>query len=322
MTMKLHPKLLNRKCETMAHVIEGKKLEGENVSSIRNGLETSPFLQALMRKSNDLSTDTTAALNEASGIVLEASSGDAIGRQCVRIIETLRESVKVRKTRIGLGVSTSRGKKGPSKGLRNEYIVLNPNEEMEASDRWDQNYLEDSDYDVAAGEARSLGIAHDIKETVFILNFLRSIPAANLAGGAQVPPVTAGTFSYSDIVNLWNAVKKGNYQPNILVMHPDEFADLLKDADFKNQLILGDFVDIATGQFGRLILGLNVVVSSLMTAGDIFCLDSESAIMYAIRRDQVLQTFQPSINEFEMQVSSRVDIKAGRTETFARMTVG
>lgn len=320
--MELHNKLKNRKCETMAHVIEGKKLDGDDVSTIRQGLESSLFLKALSRKQHDLSTDTTAALNEASGLVLEASSGDAIGRQCVQIFETTREAIKVRKTRVGLGVQTARGKKGPSKGLRNEYITLNPNKEIEASDRWDNNYLEDADYDVAASEARSLGIAHDIIETSAILKFLKDIPAAELAGGALVAPVTAGTFTYSDIVNLWNAVKRGNYQPDILVMHPDEFADLMKDSDFKDQTILGQFADISQGLFGRLILGLNIVVSSLMIPGDVFCLDSKSAVLYALRRDQILKTFQPTINEFEMMVSSRYDIEKGRTETFARMAVG
>jgi len=78
-------------------------------------------------------------------------------------------------------------------------------------------------------------------------------------------------------------------------------------------------MNIEQGIFGKLVLGLTVVVSNLMTAGTVFCLSQPNAALFALRRDKIFTSFQPSANEFEMQVTSRYDLQEGQSLSFSRM---
>jgi len=315
--MILPKSLQNRHCYTMANVLKGEK-SGDDSQQSMHDLSKNPLMKALM-KQHALTTDTTSALTEATSIVLDASSPLAIGRNLVRIIETTKESVQVRKPRFLRAVKTSRKQKGASGGSRSDYLTINVTEETEASELWDMNFLEDADYDVAAEEAASLGRNHDVLETQRIIDFLNNISSADIAGSANVSAITPGTFTFDDIVNLWNQVTRTDFLPDTLVLHPDQLADLMKEDDFKDSTLLGQFFDPAQGKFGQLIMGLKILSSSLMTSGTTFVLDTNSVVMYPLRRDKMLQSFQPTIKEFEMQVSSRFGIAEGRPETLSRM---
>ena len=130
---------------------------------------------------------------------------------------------------------------------------------------------------------------------------------------------TVGTLAYDDIVNLWSAVASTDYVPDTVVMHPEQYADLLKDDDFKDTQIFGDYLDIKQGKYGGLILGLQILVTSLQKKQHVYVLDSKRAAFLCFRRDKILKTFQPAMDTFEARVSSRYDIGEGRPETFARM---
>lgn len=310
--------LQNRRCYTMADVLAGRD-SGDESQTSKHELLKNPLFKSLMKKANALSTDTTSNLTEATGIVLDASSPLAIGRSLVRVIETTKQSVQVRKPRFVRAVKTKRSQKGASGGQRNDYITINVNQEIEASDLWDKQYLEDADYDVASAEATALGRNHDVTETETIIKFLNDISAANIAGGANLSAITPGTFTFNDIVNLWNSVTRTDFTPNVLALHPDQLSDLMKEDEFKDQQILGEFFDPAQGRFGRLIMGLEILSSSLMTPGTAFVLNTEDVALYPVRRDKMLDSFQPTIKEFEMQVTTRFGIDEGRPEELARM---
>lgn len=301
----------------MADVLAGRD-SGDESQTSKQDLMKNPLIKSLM-KSNALSTDATSGLTEATNIVLEASSPLAIGRSLVRVIETTKQSVQIRKPSFVRAIKSKRSQKGASGGSRNEYVTINVNEEIEASELWDKQYLEDADHDVASEEAAALGRNHDVNETQTIIAFLNAITASDLAGGGNVSAITAQSFTFNDIVNLWNTVTRTDFTPNVLAVHPDQLADLMKEDEFKDQQQLGQFFDPAQGRFGRLIMGLEVLSSSLMTSGTAFVLNTNDVVMYPIRRDKMLDSFQPTIKEFEMQVTTRYGIDEGRPEEFARM---
>ena len=311
--------LEGRHCYTMADVVKGTTIDGESGSKAQNSLMDSSFMKALIRNDNSLSTDTTAAITALTGIVLEEASPNTLGRQIVNVIDTVEHSIKIRKPRMGLAVKSAPTEKGASKGARNDYFDLTPNKEIEASDEWDSNFIEDAEYDVARQEAASLGLAYDIKETKTILDFFKNITASKIAGGANVAPKTVGTLTYDDLVNLWDAVSSTDYTPDTVVMHPNQYADLLKDSDFKDSQIFGDYLDIKNGKYGGLIMGLQILVTSLQEKKHVYVMDSTRAAFMCFRRDKILKTFQPTMETFEAKVSSRYDLGEGRPETFARM---
>ena len=316
----LHKKLLNRRCYSMADVIKGGMDTGDNKKSSQQILaefQKSPFYRQAAKHAK--SQDATAAINELSGIVLDAAAPDAIGRNFVRVIETVRESIKVRLPSRGKAKKTGRKTITTSRGQRETFVTLTPDKEFEASDVWDTNYLEDADWDVASEEAAETARALKELESLEIITHIQAIAAASLATGALVGATTAGTLAYADLVNLWSAVRGENFAPDKIYMHTDQAGDLFKDTDFKDSTLLGEFIDIALGHFGRTILGVDIFVSTQVPATEVTMVDSKIGVLYCLRRDSMVTTFELPPNESGIQISTRYDLKDGRTKAIARM---
>lgn len=316
----LHKKLLNRKCYTMADVIKGGMDTGDNKissSQILESLTKSPFYGIILKHTK--AQDATAAINELTGIVMDAAAPDAIGREFVRIIETVKESIKVRLPSRGKAKKTGRKTSTTSRGQRETFVTLTPDKEFEARDVWDTNYLEDADWDVASEEAAETARALAELESQVLIDHIQAIATASLATDALVSAATAGTLAYTDLVNLWSAIRGEDFHPDKVYMHTDQAGDLFKDPDFKDSTILGEFVDIAAGRFGRTILGVDIFVSTQVPKTEVTMVDSKLGVMYALRRDKMVTTFELPPNETGIQISTRYDIENGRTKAISRI---
>jgi len=165
----------------------------------------------------------------------------------------------------------------------------------------------------------ALGIGHDIKETTKILDFYNTLPDAKLATGAVLTPTTQNSFGWSDMVNMWVAL--GDFTGNAMMMSKKTYGLIIKDPDFKDQQILGSVVDPRTGQMGAVLLGFTIFVSTIQDDKFVLAIDTASAGQYLIRRNKVLKSGSFSLNSFEAQVSSRVDLKLGRDFSVAKMDI-
>ena len=328
----LSTKLHNRRCYTNADALMGKQdaKTGENLGKGLKALYGSDFVRLIKADPNfsnimktkgyDVGQEDTAAINELVTQIIEAPTPDAIGRDLVRIIETTKETIKVRKPSLGKARKTSRGKKTTSKGMRNAFVSITVDDEYEASDDWDMNYLEDSEWNVAAEETEEVDRAVMQLETEDIEADLQAIADADLATGAEIGAASAGTFAWADFCNLWGAVASENFSPDKTAMNPLQMADAFKVDQFVNSLMLGDFVDLSVGRFGRTVLGTDVLSSSLITATDVFMLDANAAVILALRRDQLVTTYQDDKeHEFGVQVSTRYGRAYGHKNAVARM---
>lgn len=324
-------KLQNRRCYTNADALMGRKDNtgedlGKNLQALPGSLMLKlilkdPVFQAKYKAAGHaIGQEATAAINELVTQIVEAPVPLAIGRDLVRIIETTKETIKVRKPSTGKARRTSRGKITTSKGTRNTYIPITVDDEYEASDQWDLNYLEDSEWNVVQEETTEVKRANDQLETEDIIADLVAIADADLATGAEVSAGTSNLFVWADFCNLWGAVASEDVIPNKTAMNPLQMADIFKTDQFVNSLMLGDFVDLSVGRFGRTILGTDVLASSLVTSSDVFMLDANSAIMLALRRDSLINTWEDAKEkEFGVQCSTRYGRAYGRKETVARM---
>jgi len=316
----LHKELLNRQCHTMADVIKGGMDTGDNkVSSdqVKESLLKSPFYAQILKHTK--AQDATAAINELTNIVLDASAPDAIGRNFVRIIETTRESIKVRLPSRGKARKTGRKTSTTSRGGRETFVTLTPDKEFESRDVWDTNYLEDADWNVASEEAAETSRALKELESQTIIDHIQAIATASLSGGALLSAAAAGTLAYADLVNMWSRIGGENFHPDVVYMHTDQAGDLFKDSDFKDSTILGEFLDISRGMFGKTILGVQIMVSTQVPATEVTMLDSNIAVMYALRRDGMVTTFDLPPNETGIQISTRYDLQNGRTKSICRI---
>ena len=310
---------MHRNCNTMANVIQGKPGESkaEFGSSIVKKFNDSVWGEKF-RSANTTVTDETAGITDLLATVLEAPYRNAIGRMIVHTHDTMRESVKIRLTKKAKAVHTTRTKMSVSVGERNDFIEIVPNLEIEASDEWDRNQIEDADWDLVAQQSQGVAKGLAELETEVILAKLKDLAAGDLAGNGDVA-ASGADFNWADMVNLWTALQKEEYNGDVMVLHPDQYGDLLKDSDFKDQTILGQYMNPANGMFGSTILGCQILVTNLQTAGHVYMLDSMECLQYVLRRDSLLVPYERPPNDAGLQMSTRYGLEFGRKNAFARM---
>lgn len=328
----LSEKLLNRRAYTMGHVIAGQEDKNDkdfNMQAEYKKLADSPLVNVIKKdptfeshivKKYAVGQESTAAVNELINQIIEAPAPLAIGRELVHFIETMKKTISIRKPALGTAVNTSRGKPSTSKGQRHSYVEITPNLEIESSDEWDLNYLEDAEWNVLAEETQEVSRAVSEEETVIIEAMLQAIADASLATGAEIGATSAGLFQWPDFCNLWGAVASEDFVPDKTAMNPLQTADVFKEEEFTNSLMLGDYVDLSVGKIGRTVLGTDVLSSSLITATDVFMLNSRAAIQWVVRRDKLISSWSDDKEKkYGVQCSMRYGKDYGHKTAVARM---
>lgn len=286
---------------------------GEKGDLTIENFSESGIMKSWLKSRNTATSDLATGAKVLTQTVIEAPAQAAIGRSLVNITETVEQSLILRLPKLGLASFTARKAKGKSTGERNVFLTMTPKTEIEASDEYDDNYLEDSPWNVTQREIAAISAAHDIKETLHILDFYDT-QLNNSASGALATPITQNALTYDDLVNIWESL--GDFNGNIIAVSKKGMGQLLKDKDFKDQTFFGDGDASKTGLMGRNILGFDIMMSTLVSSTKVLAIDTSSAGQYVIRRNKVLKTFRPDINAEMVQVSSRVDLQLGRNKSF------
>lgn len=289
----------HKECHTMADVIDG----GLKVGSLEDW-NNNPFLN-LFRKKYTAISDPNAGLIDLASRVLEAKRPDAIGRMTCNIHETTQDSVKIRVRSKGKAVKTERGTMSiHSYQGRNTYVHITPDDEIEASDEWDRKDLEDSEWNIESEAIESLAMDLKELETEIILQKFGGTDEDNGSAG-NITKADNAALTSDLLIGAWNLVKTKNMNPDICFMHPSKLADLLKDDDFKDTTLLGEFADYRQGMIGNF-LGMQIYVSSLASSsGDVFVADSARAIQYVVRRDSLIVPYEMPPHRFGVSISTR-----------------
>ncbi len=88
---------------------------------------------------------------------------------------------------------------------------------------------------------------------------------------------------YGAVVAARTAVITDHFNPNVLVIHPDQEGTLLKDNRFIDASRYGDRDPILNGEIGRL-AGLNVLVTAELDSGEALVVDTERAGYLPLKR--------------------------------------
>lgn len=304
---------------TIEGFIGGKNHEQNDMSL--DALEKSGFMKSYNKSHHTVGSDNLAGVVELLNDTINTPTPATVGRSLVNIIHSTTETVKIRLPKLAIASNTDGNStgKGNSVGERNDFLTLHADKAIEDSEQYNDNDIEDMPWNLAQSQVKAIAIGHDIKETQKILDFYNTLTLPELATGAVLTPVTQNSISWSDIVNLWVAL--GNFTGTALMMSKTDYGKLIKDDDFKDQTILGEFVDPTTGAFGMTILGLTIWVSTLQANNKILAIDTASAGQYLLKRDKVLKSHQSDIDEFKLQVSSRFDLKLGRAGSVALLDI-
>jgi len=304
---------------TIEGFIGGKNHESNDMSL--EALKNSGFMKSYNKSKHTVSSDSLAGVVELLNDAINAPTPATVGRSLVNIIRSTTETIKIRLPRLAIASNTDGNStgKGNSVGERNDFLELHADKTIEDSEQYNDNDLENMPWNVAQSQVKAIAIGHDIKETTKILDFYNSLAPSKLATSSVLAPITTQALGWSDIVNLWAAL--GNFTGTALMMSKNTYGKLIKDPDFKDQTILGEFVDPTTGSFGMTILGLTIFVSTLQLDKDVLAIDTLSAGQYLLKRDKVLKSHQSDIDELKIQISSRYDLKLGRNGSVAKLDI-
>ncbi len=240
----------------------------------------------------DLSQQETAGLIELAGMVYEEPGPMIIGRDLCRI-EMMSSTIKrVRiRARAKAGKVARGGKAKGDKSVVSRFELIQAEDVISSSTEWDQKTLEDLEWDGVSDDTRGAVESVMEDESQLIIDELISIPAGETAGGVVLKPKTQNEFKYEDMVNIWKTLQVDKYAADTMAINPNEMASLLTDSKFIDSTMLGEFMNPATGKFGKALLGMQVLCSTQIPMGKIIAMEKKFPLIYAIRRDRMLEPY-------------------------------
>ena len=303
-------RMLGDKCVTMAHVLTNTGLGGENFADILLKYGMNPVFHAILK--NDTSQDPTADLVELSELVYSTPGPIAIGRELVNIVMMGKPTKRVRiKDRAKTGLTSRMAKSRSSKRVVHRFIDLLPKREFEAHATWDEQSLEDLEYDAVGDDVQGISEAMQEDESQHILTKIFSTEVGKISGGAAINAETAGEMQFNDIINMFTRLQEHNYVGDKLAIHPLQFADLMKQQVFQDSLMLGEYVNYNRGSFGKTLLGFQIYVSPQVPATKAVGMQTKYPYIYAIRRNKLMESYQEVTNgsiEYGIKVSTRAEM--------------
>ena len=306
---RLKPGLLQRKCHTMASLLDENPMEnGQSGSRVGMELMDSPFFKSARMHSK--SQDVTADLIQLANIVHDAPAPMVVGEMLVRKYDMMAPSRRIRIRDRGKAVKTARGNFSRGRGSQTSFVTLQPELEIEDHESWDRNYLEDADWDVAMEESMAIATGHKELCSKVILDKLDTIPYANTAGGSLF--THSGTeLTLDHIIDMHATMNAINVNPNALVLHTTQGHELLKDDDFKDVRLYGEFTDKSRGFIGK-IFEMDIYQTTQLEAGHGFMLNTNEVLAMGVRRDGLMESYQETQDgktEYGIKISTRYDLK-------------
>jgi HK97 family phage major capsid protein len=245
-----------------------------------------------------LLSDQSQATAKVLDIVWEAAKPRLIGRELCAVFVKEDPSLKVprHKTLVSARYPVAEGADIPVNVGAFDSVTLTP-EKSGVAVPISREMIEDAAWDVVEFQLREAGRAMAEVETERIIAQMIA-DAGNSAAAA-----TAGTLAYDDIVGMINLIQADNFLQDYiqtgrgyLVVHPDQYADLLKDSSVKQAHSWGGIAVAPTGRL-ETILGLNLRVTTKITSGTALVVDAEHAGALFIRRDITVENYEDPIKD-------------------------
>ncbi len=281
--------------------------------AMRNALYRRVMKEALL-------SDVAGALGRVHDTVWEAAKPATIGREIITVVPTKEPLVRFPKARLGKAYIV--GETAPPEGPeRYETTDVRADLEIAAKAEFSQRFIEDASWNVMEHQIAELGRSIAELETEKVYELYNSIADSDLAGGSPLSPETANTLSWNDVVALWSAVKGEDFNPDVLVLHPDQYADLWKDDKFIHSFYWGEQADVSRGILGGLYLGMRIVVSTKCASGTAFAIDSKAAAAMIVQRELITEPYQrPDELLHGCIASERIGLGVLRSRAVAKMT--
>ncbi len=241
-------------------------------------------------------SDVSQALGKIYDIAVEASEKMAVGRDLIWVIPATSSKIRFYLSKRGAVWRVSDGPP-PQTPEHFEVVDISVDHEYGYDALFSQSYLEDVPFNVIERAVQDSAQLLEEQLTKDVISLYESIPAGNLAGGAEISANTSGTLSWADLVKAWSTIRKAGYNANVAMIHPDQVADLWNDDKFIHSFYFGERVDVGRGVLGETYLGFRIAETDLCTATKVHLIDTTKAAVLLLRRDILTQPYEERLSQ-------------------------
>jgi len=260
-----------------------------------------------------LLSDASQATAKVLDVVWEAAKPNLIGREIAVVIAQDAPSIKIPRAKLSKAYEVAEGAEIPIGTEDYDSITLTP-KKYGVRPLISREMVEDAEWDVIEYQLAEAGRAMADLETETIVSQMIS------DAGNSVAAATSGTLAYSDVVNVLKECLIDNFSPDILVIHPSELADLLKDTAIQKAVEWGGPAVAPSGKVTTL-LGMKVLVSTKVASGTALVVDSKHAGVLFIRRDITAEDYEDPMKDLAgVSVTARRAYATLRAEAIGKIT--
>jgi hypothetical protein len=259
-------------------------------------------------------SDIAGALGKMHSIVVEAAKPNLIGRELVTVMPTTEALVRFPKAKLAKAYKKGEFAETFFVGEKYETQDIKCDIEIRAGAEFSKKFFEDASWPVLERQTAEVGRAVADLETKTIYDYLVANAGTTTTGDGD------GVFEWAELVKLWNAIKKIDWSPDALALHPDEVADCWTQDQFIHGFYFGEGIDVRRGVLGDLYLGMKVLSSSKCTAATVIALEKAKAVLL-VRRELVTEPFEnPKEDRYGIVASERIGLGITRTTAVGKLT--
>lgn len=273
------------------------------------------MVNAVMREA--LLSDAAGALGKMHDVVVEAAKPALIGREIIWVLPTTETLVRFPRAKLGKAHKTAELSQVWITQEKYNTVDIKADTEIKAGAEYSKKFFEDASWGVMERQTAEVGRAIGELETERVLALYDGIAAGDLAGGGAYNG--AGTLDWAGLVGFWNRVKAENFNAKVLVINPNQLADLWQQDQFIHSFYFGGMADVRRGILGETYLGMKIVVSTKVADGTVYCIDTEVAAVLLLRRDILTEPFEnPKKDRYGIVASERIGLGVLRSKAVAR----
>lgn len=291
----------------------------ETLEKARGNPFTNAYIEQVLKEG--LTSDVAGALGRMHDVVVEAAKPALIGRELIWVLPTKDAMVRFPKAKLATAHKTAEFASYWLTGEKYDTEDVKADIEIKAGCEYSKRFFEDATWPVLERQTAEIGRAVAQLETKAIYDYLVANAGTAITGDSDGVLEWIGTAATPEFLGLWNALKKINWNPNVVALHPDEIMDLWADDKFINSFYFGKEIDVARGVLGSSYLGMKVVSSSLCTAGTVLSVDTNVAAVMLLRRDVITEPFEnPKADRYGIVASERIGLGALRKTAIGKLT--
>ena len=294
----------------------------EHYEKVASQAERNPFFKKFysLGVKEGLFSDVLGAIGRIHDTVVEAAYPNLISRDIITVIPTKESVERFVKAKGGKAYVMAESGEVFIVGEKYETVDIYTNIEIKAAAEWTEKFLEDATWNVMERQTEALGKAIALKELELVLSLYDAVEASSLAGGSILDG-NATAMDWNKITELHDAIINENFSPTVLLLHPRQLSQLLRDDKFinANYKPSGE-LDVRTGNFGE-VLGMRVLASTKCTNGVAYAIDTTTAAVMLVRRDITTKPYEDIIKgAYGVVASERIGLGILQSKAIAKMT--